>query len=257
MKFGVVSSMHNLSFTFVCILIVSLCLWRGRNALGSLAVIFGFLFPIDVLESVNPLLIDGFRYILALILIMFMRAEPRSRNEMALLATLILAALNIIAMSRALFAERADIAMQSLVGVGAIILAYFVTKSAFLNRKMLLGFVFGIAWSALDIILQYSGLAYLGTTSEWGTRYAGLGLNSTNTAPFLAIGLVLVLSNYLWLRSTPVTLLRVSTGLLLAFGLLLSGGRGGIAGLAFAVVIFLFVQLRKHPLLVLTIGTLG
>lgn len=249
--------MLNFLFLSIIIALALSVLLRGRQSLGSLAVLFGILFPIDVLGGVNPLFIDILRYVLALVLIISIRPEPRRRSPLALVATMLLLGMNFIAIMRALLAEHTGVAFQSLVGIVSIILAYLVTKNVFLNRKMLVGFLVGSAWSALDIILQVLGLPYLGTATEWGTRYPGLGLSSTNTAPFLALGLALVISNFLWVRSIPLTIIRLGTGILLATGLLLSGGRGGIAGITLAIVVFFAVQLRRHPLLAITLAAVG
>lgn len=230
---------------------------RGRESVGSVAILFGVLFPIDVLGGVNPLFIDILRYILALVLIVSIQSKSQTRNEIALIGAILLLCLNLVSSIRALLADNTEIALQSIIGFISIIFAYLVTRNAFLNRKMLTGFLIGAVWSALDIILQVAGLPYLGTTTDWGTRYPGLGLSSTNTAPFLALGLVLVISNFLWKRSTPMTILRVVAGIILATGLLFSGGRGGIAGITLAIVVFLVVQLRNRPIFAIFSGTIG
>lgn len=241
--------MNILFFSAIAVWAVTL-MTRGRQGLGRTALFLGILFPVDVLGSVNPFFIDMLRYVLVLVLIISLQALPRHRSNMAIVAATLLLCINFIVTARGLLAEHTGLVLQSLIGIISVVLAYLVTRSACLNRKMLIGFLFGTTWSALDIILQVVGLPYLGTATEWGTRYPGLGATSTNTAPFLALGLVLVISNFLWKRSTPWAILRIGSAVLLATGLLLSGGRGGLAGIALAIAIFLVTQLRNRPMVV-------
>lgn len=228
-----------------------------HRTIAALGFTFGMLFPIDVLGVLNPLAIDLSRYGLAVFILMAVKPNSERRSETAFLATWLLVLVNSLIIIRSALSEHLTFLYPSIIGIVSIVLAYQITKNAPVNRYILTGLLFGATLSAFDIILQVLGLPYLGTETDWGTRYAGLGINSTNTAPFLALGLILVISNFLWQRSCLNILIRLSTGSILIVGLLLSGGRGGLACILLALVVWLVTQFYFRPLLVLSLGSLG
>lgn len=223
------------------------------------AVVLGILLPIDVLGSVNPVVLDIIRYGLAGVLVF--RTQARPGNAPLRLSNYVVACLIIVALAPALrsaYLEGTLSASSSLVGAASVLVGLMIAKRPTLIPYLLSGFVLGSSFSALDIVAQFLGLPYLGLPTQLGWRYPGLSFSSTNTAPFLACAIVLLLrpigSAHRHLRHPPLltdfyraTTLRAALALVLTVGLVLSGGRGGIGGLSLAVFLLIFLGYLKRP----------
>lgn len=220
-----------------------------------LAFALGIVLPIDVLGGINPALLDALRYGLALLLIIMVARHRPQRPALGQMAVGLLAIYNLVLLIRSQYADEPSLTLQSAIGIASAVFAYLVVRSARTNKAILAGFLVGASLSATDILLQVAGLAHLGTTTEWGNRYPGLSFSSTNTAPFLAIGAVIALNGYLWAHRPLVLLGRWVLFVILGSGLLLSGGRGGLAGLLLALMIYFVFQLRRQPLVAILLSS--
>lgn len=217
-----------------------------------LLLLFGFVLPIDIISTLSPETLDLIRYGLALLVVLRskdMRGHLKFRTVSWVAGLLLIAGL--VGLVKALISSSSF--ETYLIAVISVLVAMFVAKSATNISQILTGFSFGMVASALDIIAQASGLPHLGENSEYGIRISGFSFNSTTAAPFLAVAIcVLVLrrnssdghkaSKWSWI-------IRGASVVVLASGLLLSGGRGGIAGLALALSVVGLSGLRRRPLL--------
>lgn len=225
----------------------------------ALAVALGFLLPIDVFAGVDSLVLDLLRYGLAGLLIarsLEKSVQVTQLNAVArATAACLVGVFSIGLFKLALTTGSGGISSVPVVGLVSVIIATYLAKDIALRRSLLAGFVVGALANAIDIHLQVFGLPFFGTESAWGTRYAGLTFSSTNTAPFLALALVLTIMPPLWERANPSSknagnlALRMIAAVILASGLLMSGGRGGVLGFAVAILVLVANSVRNNHLL--------
>ncbi|MCT2089342.1 hypothetical protein M3D92_08565 [Micrococcus terreus] len=213
--------------------------------------------PIDVLGPVNPVIMDLLRYGLAVVLIVGVRRSGDGHRGLGVLIGVLLCLYNVALLLRGLYADQGSVMSQATIGIVSVLVAILATRNWRINRAILAGFLAGATLSATDILLQVAGLPYLGTPTEWGTRYPGLSFTSTNTAPFLALALVLVISSHLWTSRPAVRMSRILLFVILFAGLALSGGRGGLGGFILALTVFLMFRFSRQPILAVITSAAG
>lgn len=236
---------------------------------AAVAFMLGVILPIDVFSSVSPASFDAARYGLAVALIVRSLGDgTRQSGKLAKLTLIVLLALSTVALLRSVFDLRAPETSSTFVAILSIGVAYSLAKIRTLHAPIALGFVLGATASAADIISQVAGFPYLGTPAAPPfNRYGGFSFSSTNAAPYLAIAIIVVLAGTAGKKTIrPATVNRTVTkapllllalqcvaALLLAVGLLLSGGRGGLVGLALAIALMGLNRRHQYPVSILAI----
>lgn len=231
------------------------------------AVILGILIPIDVLGELRPASLDALRYTLAIALVVRIFVNPQGNSRLSrqvFFASSCLIAVYSLGVVKEVTAQSESLTtLAPIVGLASTLLAVVITLDRKIRPSIFLGFSIGATASAADILLQVAGLPFLGTPTDWGTRYAGLSFTSTNTAPFLAVALVLVLLSIrirsdqrIWyLLQTSVSGICV---VVLASALVFSGGRGGVLGLVIAIgILGIRIGRNRADLLALSVGSVA
>lgn len=223
--------------------------------LRALLVLFGIALPVDVLAGVEPANLDVLRYGLAILIVLRApRAERSRRVRWVLIGAALLLLVGMVALVRTA-SDGGDYTRHA-IAIVSVIAAAAVAGGKGVVRPILIGFTVGMTASAADIILQAAGLPYIGMTSDYGNRFSGLSFNSTTVAPFLAVAICILLSGAFsrhdGKRVVASSIARLLVAGLLMYGLLLSGGRGGVAGLLVALAVAALWKFREHALLVLS-----
>ena len=207
--------------------------------------LLGLIMPIDTIAGIPAAVMDVARYGLAGLILV---AAHRSRREhqsppIFVLAGGLLIACGVLSCVKAVVLGGSLLSATTAL-LSALVAFLFVRERLHL-RALMAGFVFGCAWSALDIILQSSGLPFLGYASVDDFRYAGFSFSSTHVAPLLAVAICLVLTSWLWTRRRLVV--RTVLLAVLGTGLFMSQGRVGVVGLLVALVVLAYSLASRRP----------
>lgn len=205
----------------------------------------GVFMPIDFIQTVPPVILDGARYGTALLIMFLVHSARRTSRPVPILgvvAFLLIFSGGLSVLKSVVFDGNLFAPIVSLVSP---LVAYLVVRTQVNHRWILLGFTFGCFLSALDILLQASGLPFLGTPSEYGFRHSGFSYSSTAVAPLLAVAICVALMPWVWEKRR--TVLRIILVCVLLIALFLSQGRGGLAGLMAALAILAFIYLPRKP----------
>lgn len=225
------------------------------------AFALGIVLPIDLVSTIDPIIFDLIRYGLATSLIFRCRFTTKNQNKHLNVSFWLLATIGAYITIAGIANGANEMLVRGTIGILSALFALLLARISHLHSALLAGFVLGASLSGLDILLQVAGLPYLGSATDWGYRYSGLSFSSTNTAPFLANAVVIILA-YKWKLNTSslngiiVFSLRLIALIILIPGLFYSGGRGGFAGLIFAFSIYGMFTFKLNPLRVVTILTI-
>ena len=239
--------MLNFLLIFLVSSVVVAALFKINRAILLASWLLGFLLPIDYVDGFAPIIFDVCRYALLLVLALRLETSFQGRRYAAVIVCYLLISYNLLLYIVQAVQGGGFVTSRALVGIGSVFLAFAATRNGSHNRILLLGFVTGCTISAMDILAQVAGLPYLGTPTDWGARYAGLSFNSTNTAPFLAVAALVVLSRRIWSQTVTARLFRLISFLILLGGLVLTGGRGGLAGFLVGASAYLLFLIRRSP----------
>lgn len=209
--------------------------------------LLGFLLPIDTIAGVSAVTLDVARYGVAAALIVWMlatRRAPRMNRALAWGGSLLMLT-GTLGFVKAGFSQDATAIVTSMVGLGSVAVAFMVARNQVHFAAILRGFVAASVWSALDILMQWAGLPFLGTLTADAYRYSGFTFSSTHVAPLLAVALCVTLTHWAWRRRSLVV--RMLATAILAAGLLVSQGRVGVAALGVALLVWLLARFAKRP----------
>lgn len=243
------------------IMILAILLYCLFIRIRYLSILIGLLLPIDLFGQVNPILLDALRYGMSIILLIKLKKYSKPRHVYAKIALILLMVIGSVTALRGFLYEDFSTIQRGIIGIVSVMFAYFLAINPNIRPSLFLGFVLGSVWSALDILCQVMGFPYLGLTSDLGVRFSGLSFTSTNTAPYLSIALVIIFMHQDLYRTKSrhrfaINLARVLAVGVLLLGLFFSGGRGGLAGLAVAILVWVVFRFRTKPL-VATLGALS
>lgn len=218
---------------------------RLQTTFATLFFSLGLIMPIDTIATIPPALVDVARYGLAVVILLGIYTRRRSLPKPPLVGVVsfLLITSGVLAVLKGAFLSGELLA--AVVSLGSALIAFLLVREHRQFRPLLLGFLTGCLWSAVDIIMQFMGLPFLGTQSQYGFRHAGFSFSSTQVAPLLATAICLVITPWIWERRR--ALLRVILTCVLGSGLLLSQGRVGVAGILAALVLLFFIWMRQRP----------
>lgn len=217
--------------------------------------LLGVIMPINVVQGIPPVALDILRYGLALLILYLLRSHrkpSKSVNLLELVASLLILSGGLFLLKSVLYGGGL---IASLVSIISPVVGYLLARKRIHHRFILIGFTFGSALSALDIILQVLGLPFVGMPTAHGFRYSGFSFSSTAVAPLLAIALCVVLCPWVWHQKRLI--LRIILAILLVSGLFLSNGRVGALGLMIALIIYLVRQFARYPVRILLLLVVG
>lgn len=211
--------------------------------------------PMDYVQGVPTALLDVARYGLLGLTVVSTRSERPSVVPRWALGALLVYGVMVVASG--VTTPSAETATKGVTVLVAAACAYLLSQRPSVHASFLRGFLIGVLATSLDLVSQALGGPYLGTPSEHGLRFSGFSATSTGVSPLLAMGFILLLEGSPWRRRAPGDVLRCVARLtclvLITAALFLSNGRGGIAGLACAGLIWVVLRLRSHPLVVATL----
>lgn len=220
--------------------------------------VLGLLLPIDYLQGVPTVALDGLRYALIAIIVV------RVRRSGGLPLPILIAGGSLIGIGVYCFVSGTASGVQSLSIFGVVamlsgLIGMMMASRNALHLPLLLGFLVGATASATDVVLQSLGLPYLGTPSIYGIEYSGFSEKRTHLAPILAIAAILYVTPYLWRGRRSLTYLGLRFfGLCVTIvALVLSGGRAGFIGLGAALVLWAMLNVKRDPLPVLSVAMAG
>lgn len=227
-----------------------------------LAIILGMVMPIDFMQGVGTGVFDFIRYALVLAIIVKPSGSVRPPRLLAAHIVLgILILLGLYALVSGLVAGNADELLRGVISIASALSAYAIARRPGIGRRVIMGFCVGMMASSLDIISQNFGGPYLGATTVYGIRYSGFSYSSTAVSPLIAIAFVAVLMTRVEVKSRALSLIVLTSRfvLLVVLGsaLVISGGRGGLLGIALALGVLCLSALRGHPLAVLSVAVVG
>lgn len=204
-----------------------------------LAVLLGVLLPVDFVAFTDPIALDALRYAVSVILIVRSGRDYRRQPLMIFLGSL-LTATAIVTLVSGISSNVERLILTGISGVASTILAMLIVGRSQMYEHILRGLAFGVALSALDAIMQWAGLPFVGTPSSWGQDFSGFGASRTQAAPYFALGFLLFLAPSLWVKRSSILWmsLRGLGGCLSLVGLILSAGRAGF--LAFGIGLLLW-----------------
>lgn len=232
-----------MDIAFLLSLVVLSCLARP----SQLALLLGLILPIEFVTGLSPAVLDLGRYALTGALIV--RTSAVGRRHWALqVSAIMLAAIGILTAISGGLSRLPGLAVEGLVMATSALLALALVGRNFPHPWLLRGLCFGVTLSALDILLQWAGLPYLGVPSVWGLDYSGFSEKRTHAAPLLAIGALGFLVKHIW--PARLGLVRAVGFAVCLTGLVLTAGRAGFLGFSLASLLWAIRTFRRAPLIV-------
>lgn len=229
---------------------------RGRR----LAALLGFLLPIWTVGSVPPVVFDVARAALVVLLLATVPAHstPEGRRVTRLWLTPLIV-LTYLYLTFALIRGEDSGITVGVTMVVSVAAGMVVAARPRLHEPVLVGLLAGATLSAVVVILQARGIYTLTQQSAQIGAYLGLSSRSTMLTYELAAAIVVAAALLLapgWKRRTLWLLTALAVCIL---GLLIGGGRGGVAaaGLAALVVALRLQVVRLHHVVLTGLGLWG
>ncbi|WP_343282044.1 O-antigen ligase family protein [Micrococcus sp. 2A] len=197
------------------------------------------------MQGVNSVALDAFRYVFAILIVILSHGGHRRISPLPALATFSLLTVNAIFLVKGTYGLQLDL-FKPIVGLVSILLAFLISFRPWTFQPMLAGLTVGGLASAVDILLQYFGMPYIGMENTFGLRYSGLSFSSTNTAPLLGLASLAVIQGAPLKGACKNWLLRSVLVCILVSGMWISGGRGGF--IAFSAALILMAITRMPPI---------
>lgn len=215
----------------------------------------GFLMPIDYINPIPPIAFDILRYGIAsaLIFVIYSQRRKIERSYFLGLAAFLLITTGTVSVVKAI------VLGGSLLNAATVLIsplvAFLVIRPQIHHRTLLIGFTIGCSLSAIDAILQASGLPFFGIPSADGFRFSGFSLSSTSFAPLLAVAISIAGTPWAW--NSRHTILRFLLLVPLIVALFISQGRGGLACLIVALCILLANNFSRKPGPIIVFSVIG
>lgn len=199
-------------------------------------LLWAALLPIYAVGNVDPRLFDVMRYSLAFVIfIRHPKVDVPQREAVGRWAVLVFVMGALIAISGKMGGDETAWAFGYTASISAVA-AWFVVSRKMDLIHVYAGFLFGATLSAGAICFQAIGIDGLAPQRDVGfSRAAGLSTSAVLVSFELAIAIVFGV--YLLRRPTKHRLIVTLAIVVCLAGLLISGGRGGLAGLALALLL--------------------
>lgn len=205
------------------------------------AVAWGLLLPTYTIGTLPPEVFDAIRYAGVVLLLVRVRSDLNDGEKRHVTGWAVL--IGVLGAARlGMSLPRDDMygTVSGVVTLVALAAALVVVGRKQLHLPVLVGYTAGVTASAVVVVLQAAGLPNPTVPREGTLRIVGLSAQSTLLTYQLAIAVVLMAAVLIGRLRAPRLMVVLSLMVCLA-AMALSGGRGGILGLAFAAV---FVGLR-------------